>query len=83
MYLILDFIAQKYSLFFFPVLLLRWIHLWGLGVDSDFSILLCILRCCTNLQVKSLTAAVREPDSFAQGATSQNTETPRFATEAT
>ena len=36
-YLILDFIAQKYSpFFFFPVLLLRWIHLWGLGVDSDF-----------------------------------------------
>ena len=34
----LDFIAQKYSLFFFffSVLLLRWIHVWGLGVDSDF-----------------------------------------------
>ena len=36
-YLILDFIVQKYSLFVFLSLLsLKWNHLWGLGVDSDF-----------------------------------------------
>ena len=35
-YLILDFVAQKYSLFSFFLSFTKVIHLWGLGVDSDF-----------------------------------------------
>ena len=74
---------EIFTFFFFSVLLLRW-STFGVWVLIQISsILFCILRCCTNLQVKSLTAAVREPGSLSQGATSQNTETPRFAAEAT
>lgn len=56
-------------------------QIWGLRVDSDsFHPVLYPLRHCTYLQLKNLTAAVREPGSFARGAASQNTETLRFAT---